>query len=108
MIVAVTFVVTQEALEFIASKNMKTPNIVVYRDASGTIYGYTTREPTFISRVKVTDREPNELFVVADNTCGIPIWVEKGLFLRLSNTVVIALKKELRKKLELQTGGHWP
>ena len=42
MIVAVTFVVSQEAPEFIAGKRMKKLSVVIYRDVSSIVHGYTT------------------------------------------------------------------
>ena len=100
-------VVSQEAMDYVRQKQMKRPNIVVYREASGIILGYTSSELKMTPKVKVMEEEPNELFTVVDSSYGVPVWVERGLLPRLamSNPVVIAVKKKgLRKVLELQMG----
>lgn len=98
-------VISQEAMDYIHQKKIVRPNVVVYRDASGIILGYTSSELKLVPKVKVTKEEPNELFTVVDNSYGVPVWVERGLLPRLamSNSVVIAMKKRgLRRALELQ------
>lgn len=101
-----SIVVSQEAMDYINGKNMKRPNLVLYRDVSGIVMSYTTRRLRFEPRVKLAEKEPNELFVVKDNSYGFPIWVEKGLLPSLAkcNTVFITLKKGFRKSLELKLG----
>jgi hypothetical protein len=42
MIVVVIFIVSHEAPEFIAGKRVKKPSIVIYRDVSSIVHGYTT------------------------------------------------------------------
>lgn len=99
-----SIVVSQEAIDFIGSKKMKRPNLVVYRDVSGVIMGYTTRRLKFEPKVKLADKEPNELFVVTDNSYGFSIWIERGLLPTLAkcNSVLITLKKGLIKGLEIK------
>lgn len=89
-------------------KSGSRPQVVIYRDASGIALGYTSSELKLVPKAKVTEKEPNELFTVVDNSYGVPIWVERGLLPRLasSNSVVIARKKGLRKGLELQIGSE--
>lgn len=101
-----SFVISQEVIDYIGEKKMKRPNLVLYRDVSGIVMSYTTRRLRFEPRVKLAEKEPNELFVIKDNSYGIPIWVERGLLPSLSrcNTVLITLKKGLRKSLELRLG----
>lgn len=101
-----SIVVSQEVIDYISEKKMKRPNVVVYRDVSGVIMGYTTRRLRFEPKVKLADKEPNELFVVKDNSYGFPIWVERGLLPTLAkcNSVLITLKKGFRKGLELKLG----
>jgi hypothetical protein len=101
-------VVSQDAIDYISEKKMKRPNLIVYRDVSGVILGYTTKGLTFQPKVKLAGIEPNELFVVKDNSYGFPIWVERGLLpsLAKSNSVLITLKKGFRKGLELKFGSE--
>jgi len=84
---------------------MLRPNIVIYRDVSGIILGYTTKPLTFVPKVKLLDgKEPNELFTVADNSQGIPVWVEKALLSKINNTtnsVTIYLKRGLMRNPKL-------
>jgi len=103
-----SFVVSREAMNYISGKKMKRPNLVLYRDVSGIVMSYTTKRLRFEPKVKLAEKEPNELFVVKDNSYGFPIWVEKGLLPSLSrcNTVLITLKKGLRKSLELKLGSE--
>jgi hypothetical protein len=102
----VDIVMSQEVLNYIKEKRIKRPNVIVYRDVNGIIMGYTTRKLKFVPKVKLADREPNELFVVKDNSYGFPIWVERGLLPALAkhSSVSITLKKSFKKGLELQLG----
>ena len=101
-----SIVVSKEAIDYISGRKMKRPNVVVYRDVSGTVMSYTTKRLRFEPKVKLADKEPNELFVVSDNSYGFPIWVERGLLPTLAkcNSVLITLKKGFRKGLELKLG----
>jgi hypothetical protein len=101
-------IVSGEAMKYVKEKGMKRPNIVIYRDASGIVLGYTTKKIEFAPAVKVMGREPNELFVVVESRGRIPIWAERGLlpWLASSGPVAITLKKGLRKGLKIQTGAE--
>jgi len=99
-----SIVVSQEVIHYISEKKLKRPNLVLYRDVSGVIMSYTTRRLRFEPKVKLADKEPNELFVVKYNSYGFPICVERGLLPSLAkyNSVLITLKKGFRKGLELE------
>lgn len=101
-----SIVVSQEAIDYINKKGMKRPNVVVYRDVSGIVMSYTTRRLKFEPKVKLIEKEPNELFVVKDNSYGFPIWIERGLLPTLAkcNSVIITLRKGFIKGLELKLG----
>jgi hypothetical protein len=95
--------VSQEATDYVRSKKMQRPNIVVYRDASGIILGYTTKRLRFVPKVRLMDKEPDELFVVAGSSAGIPVWVERGLLPGLAgSSITITLRKGITKSLALQ------
>ncbi|HEX9677469.1 hypothetical protein [Nitrososphaera sp.] len=68
-----SIVVSREVILYISEKKLKRPNLVLYRDVSGLIMSYTTRRLRFEPKVKLADKEPNELFVVKDNSYGFPI-----------------------------------
>lgn len=101
---AASIIVSKEAIEYISQRRMKRPNIIIYRDVSGVILGYTTKRLTFQPKVKLADKEPNELFVVKDNSYGFPVWVERGLLSSLakSSSLLITVKRGLRKHLEVK------
>jgi hypothetical protein len=61
-------VISREAMDYIRQQRMKRPNIVVYRDASGIILGYTSSELKMTPKVMVMEEEPNELFTVVDSS----------------------------------------
>lgn len=97
-----TVIVSREAVDYIKGKKIKTPNVVIYRDVMGT----TFRAPgafKFIPKLKVTGKEPNELFALVDNSHGMPVWVERGL-LRQSDSFFITLGKGPIKRLKLEMG----
>lgn len=97
-----TIVLSRQAVDYIKSKNVKTPNVVIYRDIMGT----TFRAPgafKFIPKLKVTSKEPNELFALVDSSYGMPVWVEKGL-LRQSDSFFVTLGKGPLKRLKLEMG----
>jgi hypothetical protein len=51
------------------------------------------------------NKRPNEYFIMYDNSCGIPLWIEKGLLAQLKNKpILITLKKGLLKGLKLDSG----
>ena len=100
-----SIIVTQEAIDYINEKRSKRSNIIIYRDVSGIIMSYTTRRLTFEPRVKLTDKEPNELFVIKDNSYGFPIWVERGLLPVLTKYDAVRItRKSFKRGLDLQLG----
>lgn len=99
-------VISKDAINFLRlQKRLRDPQIVIYRDIRNISYGYG-REFTFIQKLKVFDgKKPNKYFMKYDDSCGIPVWIEKGLLSHLENKpILIILKKGLLKGLKLETG----
>jgi hypothetical protein len=100
-------VISKDAINFLhLQKKIRNPIIVIYRGICNISYGYG-REFTFIPKLKVFDsKKPNnKYFMMYDDSCGIPVWIEKGLLSRLENKpILITLKKGLLKGLKLDTG----
>lgn len=99
-------VISKDAINFLRlQKRLRDPQIVIYRDIRNISYGYG-REFTFIQKLKVLDgKKPNKYFMKYDDSCGIPVWIEKGLLSHLENKpILITLKKGLLKGLKLETG----
>ena len=101
-----SIVISPEVLDYINDeKQMKDPNLVIYRDTarSGCC---SVRTIEFIPKVKIMDRKrPNEYFILVDNSYGIPIWIEKGLWTQLENKpILITLKSGLLKRLKIEYG----
>ncbi|HEY9385750.1 MAG TPA: hypothetical protein VIP70_01815 [Nitrososphaeraceae archaeon] len=99
-------IISKDAVYFLRfQKRMRDPNIVIYRDICNISYGYG-REFTFVPKLKVMDnKRPDEYFIMYDNSCGIPLWIEKGLLTQLKNKpILITLKKGLLKGLKLDSG----
>lgn len=99
-------IISEDAIDFLSAQKRK-PNsiIVIYRGIRNISYGYG-REFTFIQKLKVFDgKKPNKYFMKYDDSCGIPVWIEKGLLSHLENKpILITLKKGLLKGLKLETG----
>ncbi|MGH9876658.1 MAG: hypothetical protein ACRD5H_03395 [Nitrososphaerales archaeon] len=98
--------ISQEAVKYIHfAKKMRRPNLIIYRDIQA-IGCCTPKAFGFVPRVKALDgKEPDELFTVADNVQGMPVWVEKGLLPQVNDTnsrVMISLKRGLMRGLKLR------
>ena len=100
-------VVSEDVINFLhLQKRKPDPIIVIYRGICNISYGYG-REFIFIPKLKILDRKKldNKYFMMYDDSCGIPVWIEKGLLSRLENKpILITLKKGLLKGLKLETG----
>jgi hypothetical protein len=54
-----------------------------------------------LDRKKIDDK----YFMMYDDSCMIPVWIEKGILSQLENKpVLITLKRGLLKGLKLETG----
>ena len=100
-------VISEDVISFLHQKKRKSDLIIViYRGICNISYGYG-REFIFIPKLKVFDgKKPNnKYFMMYDDSCGIPVWIENGLLSRLENKpILITLKKGLLKGLKLETG----
>jgi hypothetical protein len=99
-------IISKDAIDFLRlRKRIRDPQIIIYRDIRNIGYGYG-REFTFIQKLKVFDgKKPNKYFMKYDDSCGIPVWIEKGLLSRLDDKpILITLRKGLLKGLKLETG----
>jgi hypothetical protein len=99
-------IISKDAIDFLRlRRRLRDPQIIIYRDICNLSYGYG-RQFTFIQKLKVFDgKKPNKYFMKYDDSCGIPVWIEKGLLSHLENKpILITLKKGLLKGLKLETG----
>lgn len=100
-------VISEDVINFLHQKKGKSDLIIViYRGICNISYGYG-REFIFIPKLKIFDRKKldNKYFMMYDDSCGIPVWIEKGLLSRLDNKpILVTLKKGLLKGLKLETG----
>lgn len=100
-------VISQDVINFLHQKKKKSDLIIViYRGICNISYGYG-REFIFIPKLKIFDRKKldNKYFMMYDDSCGIPVWIEKGLLSHLDNKpILVTLKKGLLKGLKLETG----
>jgi hypothetical protein len=99
------FIISREASDYLSRKrrDRRHPNIVIYRNVSGIILGYTTMPVRFTPRVKMMYDEPNEMFSLVGTSNGIPIWVERALlpWAAMFRSVTIALGGRVFAKLKL-------
>lgn len=94
--------ISRNAAEYILSKRMARPNIIVYRDI---IFAAASAPGAFIFSPKVIlkDKEPNEMFDVLGNDYRIPIWVERGLLNSMQDgSFVVTLKVGWIKRLKIE------
>jgi hypothetical protein len=99
-------IISKDAIDFLRlRRRLRDPQIIIYRDICNIGYGYG-RQFTFIQKLKVFDgKKPNKYFMKYDDSCGIPVWIEKGLLSHLENKpILITLKKGLLRGLKLETG----
>ena len=99
-------IISKDAIDFLRlRRRLRDPQIIIYRDICNIGYDYG-RQFTFIQKLKVFDgKKPNKYFMKYDDSCGIPVWIEKGLLSHLENKpILITLKKGLLKGLKLETG----
>ena len=100
-------VISEDVINFLHQKKRKSDLIIViYRGICNISYGYG-REFIFIPKLKILDRKKldNKYFMMYDDSCGIPVWIEKGLLSHLDNKpILVTLKKGLLKGLKLETG----
>ena len=100
-------VISEDVINFLHQKKRKSDLIIViYRGICNISYGYG-REFIFIPKLKIFDRKKldNKYFMMYDDSCGIPVWIEKGLLSHLDNKpILVTLKKGLFKGLKLETG----
>jgi hypothetical protein len=100
-------VISEDVINFLHQKKRKSDLIIViYRGICNISYGYG-REFIFIPKLKIFDRKKldNKYFMMYDDSCGIPVWIEKGLLSHLDNKpILVTLKKGLLKGLKLETG----
>jgi hypothetical protein len=100
-------IISEDVIDFLRMQKRKSnPIIVIYRGIRNISYGYG-REFTFIPKLKVLDRKKidDKYFMMYDDSCMIPVWIEKGIFSQLENRpVLITLKRGLFKGLKLETG----
>jgi hypothetical protein len=99
--------ISKEANDYLIKKKKgkRFPNVVIYRDVSGVILGYTTKPLKFIPRVKMMYDEPtNDMFTLVDTTSnGISIWVERALLAWTAKfrSITIGLDRRVFRKLKL-------
>ena len=99
-------VISRDVLYFLRfQKKLNNPHIVIYRGILNLAYGYNSAF-TFVPKVKVQAKRPNEYFIIYDGSYGIPIWVEKGLLTNLADQpILISMKKNGPfKGLKLEVG----
>lgn len=86
-------------------RKLNNPHIVIYRGILNLAYGYNSAF-IFIPKVKVKTNRPNGYFTMCDKSYGIPIWIEKGLLIKLKDQhILISMKKNgLFKGLKLEIG----
>ena len=100
-------VISEDVINFFHQKKRKSDLIIViYRGICNISYSYG-REFIFIPKLKIFDRKKldNKYFMMYDDSCGIPVWIEKGLLSHLDNKpILVTLKKGLLKGLKLETG----
>jgi hypothetical protein len=94
-------IISEDAIDFLHQKRKPNSIIVIYRGIRN------IREFTFIPKLKVLDRKEidDKYFMMNDDSCVIPVWIEKGVLSYIENRpILITLKKGLLKSLRLETG----
>ena len=86
-------------------KKLNDPHIVIYRGILNLAYVYNSAF-TFIPKLKVQAKTPNEYFIIYDGSYCTPIWVEKGFLTNLADQpILISMKKNGPfKGLKLEVG----
>jgi len=102
-----SIIISEDAIDFLrAQKSKPSSIIVIYRGIRNISYGYG-REFIFVPKLKILDRRQIDemYFMMYDDSCVIPVWIEKGILSHLENRpILITLKKGLLKSLKLETG----
>jgi hypothetical protein len=105
----VNIIISQEAIDFLlAKKRTDNLHLVIYRDIAKTCCWYNAKPLSFVIKAKVMrDKKPNEYFMMYDDSCGIPVWIEKGILKKLENEpILISLRNGFIKRLNLEIGSQ--
>lgn len=100
----VNVLIPRDAAEYILGKRMARPNVIIYRDV---VFAAASAAPgafIFSPKVRVSGKEPNEMFTVLASSYHIPIWVERGLLSQMNSneSFIVALRGGIIKRLKIE------
>jgi hypothetical protein len=82
----VELAITADAKKYLDQKAARDPlNIIIYRDLDLGTCKCAGTGFKFVSKVKVSRKEPDTMFAIMGSVDGLPVWVEKALFPEIQN-----------------------